>query len=173
MHVEIIAVLDAPDELIQLVLKVLATLGGHHEVVLEDDGHTVSDHVAGELPLGLRERTSRRLVRHARRHALIELPDIPRELPIRVLLVQVREDPGGEGGVGGVGDETIDPIRQPGVGPLEDIGQMPAPMALEALEISLDVPRGRTEDVLVVLDGWLARRTIVRVAAIHPGVELG
>ena len=173
VDVEVVAVLDAADELVELVLEVLAARGGHHEVVLEDDGHAVPHHVGREGALGLLEGAGRRLVRHAGRHALIKGPDVPLELAVGLVLVHVREEACRERGVGGVGDEAVDAVREPGVGPLEHVREVPAAVALEPLEVRLDVAGRRAEDVLVVLDGRVRRGGRVGPRALHARVGIG
>lgn len=63
VDVNVVAVLDAPDDLLQLVVKVLPTCFRHHEVVLHGDRETASDGVGSKAPLGLCQRTSSRFVR--------------------------------------------------------------------------------------------------------------
>ena len=65
MHIKVIRVLDAANELIQLILEIFSAFWRHHEVVLKDNGHTLSHHVSREGSLGLCERARCRLVRHA------------------------------------------------------------------------------------------------------------
>ena len=173
VHVEIVGVLDAADELIQLVLEVLPARGGHHEVVLEHDGHALADHVPGEGALGLREGAGRRLVRDAGRHALVEGPDVPLDLAVDLLLEPVRQDLGRKRRVGGVRDEAIDPIGQPRVGPLQDVRQVPAAVAFEALQVGLDVSGGRAKEVFIVLDGGLGGLACVGPATMPGALSVG
>jgi len=151
VDVEVVGHLDAPDELEELVVKVFAPLGRHHKVVLEVDGETVANRVARVRALGLGEGACGGLVRHPAGEALVEGPDVPLDLPVDVVDVTVGQDDAGERGIGGVGDEAVDAIGEPGVGPLEDVGEVPAAVALVLLEVILDVARGGAEDVLVVL----------------------
>lgn len=173
VHVEVVGVLDAADELLELVLEVLAALRGHHEVVLEVDGETVADGVPGVRPLALGERAGGGLVGHAGRHGLVEGPDVPLDLAVHIVVVAVRQDDAGERAVGGVGDEAIDAVREPRVGPLEDVRQVPAPVPLVLLEVVLDVAGGGPEDVLVVAHGGLRRVAGVRAAPVRARVPVG
>ena len=145
----------------------MTNLWSHHEIVLEIDGEAVPYGVACERALGLREGARRGLVRDAGGHALIEGPHVPLDLAVDVVEVAVREDEAGERAVGGVGDEAVDAVGEPGVGPLEDVRQVPAAVPLVLLEVVLDVARGRPEDVLVVADGWVSPRVRVRAAAVR------
>jgi hypothetical protein len=53
------------------------------------------------------------------------------------------------------GDEAVDAVGEVLVGSLEDVREVPAAVALEALEVELDVARCGAEDVLVCLEGGL------------------
>lgn len=173
VNVEVVGVLDAAHELLELVAEVLSALFGHHEVVLEDDGETLPHDIAGEGALGLREGACRGLVRDAGRRALVEGPDVPFELAVRVGQVFVREDLGGERGVGGVGDEAVDAIGEPLVRALEGVREVPAAMALVALQVGFDVARGGPEDVFVILDGGVGGVGGVGAAAVGARVDVG
>ena len=172
VDVEVVGVLDAADELLELVLEVLAALRGHHEVVLEVDGQTVPDGVPGVRPLALGERAGGGLVGHAGGHALVEGPHVPLDLPVDVVVVPVGQDDAGERAVGGVGDEAIDAVGEPRVGPLEDVRQVPPPVALVLLEVVLDVAGGGPEDVLVVAQGGLGRVIRVGPAAVRAWISV-
>ena len=173
VDVEVVGVLDAADELLELVLEVLAAVRRHHEVVLEVDGQTVPDGVARERPLALGERAGGGLVRHAGGHGLVEGPHVPLDLAVHIVKVLVRQDDAGERAVGRVGDQTVDAVREPRVGPLEDVRQVPAPVPLVLLEVVLDVPGGGPEHVLVVAEGRLRRVVGVRPAAVRARVAVG
>ena len=173
MDVEVVGHLDAPDELQELVVKVLAALRGHHEVVLKVDGETVAHGVASIRALGLGEGTGRGLVRDAGGEALVEGPDVPLDLAVDVFDVFVREDKRGERGVGSIGDEAVDAVGEPGLGTLEDVRKVPAAVALELLEVVLDVARGRAEYVFVVLDRGVGGAVGVGAAAAGPRVAAG
>ena len=155
VHVEVVGVLDAAYELLQLIPEVLAALLRHHEVVLEDDGETLPDDVARERALALGERAGRGLVRHAAGHALVEGPHVPFELAVGVRQVLVGQDLGGERAVGRVRDQPVDAIGEPRVGPLEGVWQVPAAVALVSLQVRLNVARGGPEHVLVIGNGGL------------------
>ena len=151
----------------------MTNLRSHHEIVLEIDGEAVAHGVPCVRPLGLREGARGGLVRDAGGHALIEGPHVPLDLAVDVVEVAVREDEAGERAVGGVGDEAVDAVGEPWVGPLEDVRQVPAAMALVLLQVVLDVARGRAEDVLVVADGGVGAGVRERAAAVRAGVCVG
>ena len=141
--------------------------------MLEGDGQPVAHGVPGVRPLGLGEGASGGLVRNSRRHALVEGPHVPLDLAVDVVDVAVRQDEAGERAVRGVGDEAVDAVREPRVGPLEDVRQVPAPVALVLLQVVLDVAGGRPEDVLVVADGRVEGLGGVRAAALDAGISVG
>ena len=170
VHVEVVRVLDAADHLVELALEVEAALRGHHEVVLELDRHALPHGVARVRPLGLRQGARRRLVGDARGHPLVEAPDVPLDLPVGVLHVLVREDARGERAVGRVGDEAVDALGEVLVAPLEDVRDVPPPVPLVLLEVLLDVPGRRAEDVRVVVNGQIGRLPRQRAAAVRAGI---
>ena len=114
--------------------------------MLHLNGQTMTHSISSIAPFGLREHTGSRLVRHTGREALVEGPCVPFDLGVRVFNVFVGENDSGERGVGRVGDEAIDSIREPGVGPFEDIRQMPPLVPFLALLIDLDIATSGTED---------------------------
>ena len=141
--------------------------------MLKIDGQAVPHGVPGVRPLGLGERAGGGLVRNAGCHALVEGPHVPLDLAVDVVDVAVRQDEAGERAVRGVGDEAVDAVREPRVGPLEDVRQVPAPVPLVLLQVVLDVAGGRPEDVLVVADGRVEGLAGVRAAAVDAGVTVG
>ena len=133
LHKRNVGVLNAANELLELVSEVLAPLFRHHEVVLEHDRQALPDHVTCKGAFGLGQRARRRLVGHAARHALVKGPHVPFELCIWVGQILVGQDFGGERAVGGVSDESVNTISELLVGPLECVGQMPSPVPCVAL----------------------------------------
>jgi len=124
VDVEIVGVLDGADELLELVLEVLAALGAHHEVVLHGDGETMAHEVGLVGALGLGEGAGGGLVGDAGGEALVEGPGGPGELLVGVFNVLVGKDEGGEGGIGGIGDEAVDAVSEVGVGALQGLRQL-------------------------------------------------
>ena len=171
MDIEVVGHLDASDELEELVVKILPPLRGHHKVVLEVDGETVANGETGIRALGLGQGASGGLVGNPGREALVEGPDVPLDLSVDVVDVSVRQDDTGERGVGRVRDEAVDAIGEPGVGALEDIGEMPAPMALVFLQVILDITRRGPEDVLIILHCRVGGAIGVSAAATWPWVS--
>ena len=172
MHVEVVGELDGADELIELALEVLAARLAHHEVVLEDDGHTLADKVASERALALLEGPGGGLVGHAGRQALVKGPHVPLDLAVDILDVLVGQDAAGERGVGRVGDEAVDAVGEVLVWALEDVGQVPPAVALEPLQVLFDVARGGAEDVLVRLERGLDAVRGVRAPPVPTGVAV-
>lgn len=172
VHVEVVALLDAANQLLDLVLKVLHAFGRHHEVVLHFNGQTVPHGIGGVAPLGLREHARRCLVRHTGGEALVVTVGVPLDLGIRVLDVLVGQDDGGEWGIGRVSDEPVDAVREVCVGPLEHIGQVPPLVTLVALLVCLDIATRWAEDVLPVTDLRLEAVAGVRAAAVDAGIPV-
>eukprot|EP00960_Hanusia_phi_P058279 763838-Hanusia_phi.AAC.1 len=173
VHVEVVGHLDGADELHELALEVFPAVRGHHEVVLHLDGHTLPDDVGGLVGLALGEHPGGRLVGHAGGEALVEAPDGPLELLVRVFEVEVREDVPGERGVGGVGDEAVHPVRQEVVGAAQDVREVPALVALVPLGVELDLARCGPEDVFVVREGGLGGVLGHGATEVHADVALG
>ena len=170
MHVEVVRELDGPHELRELVLEIFAAGVRGHEIVLHGNGETLAHSVPGERALGLGQHSCGGLVRHTRGDALVEAVHVPLELLIGVLEIHVRQDVFCEGRVGGVGDKTVDPVREVLVVALEGIRKMPPLVPLVALLVELDVSSGGPENIFVLLEGGVIAGSCVRAPAAHAGV---
>jgi len=170
VHVEVVGELDGADELGELAAEVLAPGGGDHEVVLHGDGEALAHHEAREGALRLRQHAGRGLVGHARGDALVEAVDVPLELLVGVLEVDIRQDVLGEGRVRGVGDEAVDAVGEVLVVALEGVGQVPALVSLVALLVLLDVAACGPEDIFILLQGRLSVGPGVCSAAVQSRV---
>ena len=176
VHVEVVSQLNRSHKLGELVFEVLTTGGGDHKVVFHGNSQTLAHGVTSKRALGLGQHAGGRLVRHARRNALVKAVDIPLEFLIRVLKINIRKDVTGKRRVGGVSNQTINAVSQILIVTFEGVGKMPALVALVALRINLDITTGWTKNVLIHLDGRF--RITAGVGATTPisrvtGLEVG
>ena len=154
VHVEVVCVLNALHDLLDLVLEVDHAGLAHHKVVLECDREALAHGVAREGLLALCERARRALVRHARGESLVEAPHVPLDLTIGVLKVLVREDGRGKRGVRGVSDEAVDPVRDELVVSNEHVREVHARVLAVATLVGGNVVSARAEHVSPVIGGW-------------------
>lgn len=176
VHVEIVCVLDALHDLLDLVLKVDHARLAHHKVVLERDRETLAHGVAREGLLALCERARTGLIRHARGETLVKAPHctphqhmsearprhrnacnarrtVPLELAVGVLEVLVREDNRRERRVCRIRDQTVNSVSYVLVMAYQNVGKVHAAELAVAVLVGRNVVGTRPEHVGPVVDG--------------------